>query len=74
MPAGRDLGREGKEGFINKLIAMLREKGGRGRGLEEQKLVPKKGSSSLYSGLKNRRVLIFFFFNVNYFGGESEIF
>lgn len=52
MPAGRDLGREGKEGFINKLIAMLREKGGRGRGLEEQKLVPKKRKQQLVQWLK----------------------
>lgn len=66
-------GGKGKESFINKLIAILKVKGGRGRGSEGQRLVPRKGSSSLYSGWENRK-LFWFFKNVKYFGGESEIF
>lgn len=72
LPAAKGL-KSGKESFINKLIAILKVKGGRGRGSEGQRLVPRKGSSSLYSGWENRK-LFWFFKNVKYFGGESEIF
>lgn len=36
------MGQEGEEGFINKFIAILRMKGGWGRELEGQRLVPRK--------------------------------
>ena len=75
MPAGQDLRGEGKEGFINKPTAILRVKGGWGWRVGGVEAGPQKGKQQLVQWLKKQeRVLIFFFFNVKYFGGESEIF
>lgn len=72
-PAGQDMQGEGKEGFIIKFTAIWRVKGGRGRGREGQRLVPKEGSEACTVAEKIENSFDFFF-NVKYFGGESEIF
>lgn len=68
--AGQDMGGVGKEGFINKFKAILRVKGGRGKGAEA---CAQKGKQQLVQWLRKQNSFEFFF-NVKYFGGESELF
>lgn len=68
--AGRGKGGLYKQTYGN--IESERREGKRVGGVESG---PQKGKQQLVQWLKKQeRVLIFFFFNVKYFGGESEVF